>query len=994
MLQEHNRDRPNTAAGRSIAGNISSKAVSRPAVAPVQRKEPFDSMAKEAWDALVRRILNYSYQISPEFDISEEDVSTYLTHELGIANPHSPKFQLDNKGEYNDYVAEFENVKTEKVAADCEEKNKMLHLKKQWSHYESLDEVPGRDKEDELYYSSEEDEVPQSKEEFDWITSVIQHLNSILEDYLSDSAIIGKFSAVAKSVIEKIASYKKAHPHETFPTKGFNVVKIKENKDWLGFGQAFREAKGDGGQKPTVYNLEYPIWSDPTHKEIPFRGRQLKTATGTDGRSWPAIAISLNELAVSLGTILTKAVEDDAGRAGTRILAAAMLAILGGRGDEVKAFLLKNGFKDLQGFEEVVLEFFALTLGIESVRMAFGQLDVVLHLTNIAKGRTVGGNSNRYTFLNVFAPIRPTRQGIKHVYTTGQYLWHRRRKQEGFEDLNENEIINDITDTETDMSIAKEVTEYSGFNTASPEQSDVRPRERTKIKSAKSAGKSSFSHSAGHRKTEKFFAGNKEIMALLWDQLRRIEDRQNRREVHTQRLFAMGPIRVYNLLANILKRHFDKIVEMPPKIVAGYLLDLYTNFMHAEQVSSDNPFYGELPTLGSAGFDFTVNEILQSEKLKKVDMDLVAFITQLLKGDKGKLGQLSELYKTREQDVRDAVVYILRNNQIDEEGNTILHKAVMLDSADLVHEFIKGGADLQAENKHGETPLALAIKLGQEGIVGLIVHSQDKQKERKKARQLPEDWQNFTKKKKLGESWLVDNEVHGLLNQANLPGTHIAPAVDIAQHPDLLAQFIRDNYLTQVQQGPIQPYTVIPINFNNAHWATLVIVQNANRRSKPTIHFFDSLGSDEEKINLLKMMLRMTGVYTRVDRINDFSLSLQNDGYTCGTWMVESATTIVSMLQAGAGLNEIQDALRDLQKVIQELHRQNLNITNAAVRSRDGRMKRRIKNPPKSMKHKGATIILGNSTWAVESFEETGDDDDEFEFQLVKLGEGIFYVQH
>lgn len=49
-------------------------------------------------------------------------------------------------------------------------------------------------------------------------------------------------------------------------------------------------------------------------------------------------------------------------------------------------------------------------------------------------------------------------------------------------------------------------------------------------------------------------------------------------------------------------------------------------------------------------------------------------------------------------------------NEVDEDGNTSLHLAAMLDEADLVNFLILKGANIEAKNKDGDTPLHLAIK--------------------------------------------------------------------------------------------------------------------------------------------------------------------------------------------------------------------------------------------------------------------------------------------
>lgn len=921
MRYQGNQHTLDTTGGRAAANDASPKGIAMPAVpmpvrspyiAVVQRKEPYDSQAKDKWEELRDQIVNAS-----KGRLSDEEVERYMKKELDIEHPDD--LDLQSKADLGEYVSGL-RIDAGKVAYDMEEAKKQEEIKKEWIHFVSWDGPPQMDDDADLNYSSEEDEDTEDEEKFRRVVAVITSLNRLLEEYLEDAPERAAFAQSAQSVIKTIVHYKGKDDKKKVPTDKVPVVPITSGRDWAGFGKAFQDAKATRGQKPTVYNIEYSIWPGAASKNIGFRGRQLKDAKGHKGRSWAEIALSLHELATALGKVFVKTAEGNTA-AGTRILAAAMLAILGGKGAEVKAYLQKAGLKNLDSFEELVLEFFALTMGIESIRMAFSQLDVVLHLNNIAQGRTLGATNHRYDFLNVFSTVRTTKKGLQHVYTHGQYIWHRRRNPEDFDTLTDYEIIDDIADTTTDMEIQKEVTSYQGFNTAPIESSKNRPKERGSIKSAKSAGKSSFSHSAGHGKTEKLFYGNKETLQLLWEQIQ-TRAPKDRRAAHEKRLYSMGPIRIYNLLAGILKRYEKETADMNPRKIAGYLLELYTDFLQGTQPGSDNPFYNELAG-GSGDFDFLVKNILQAEKAKEVDMDTVRTFQEFLTIDKP---IIPFPFKDTEL-MEEVMLYLLRQGYRNaKDGNTLLHEAVRLDNLDWAGLLLHAGADLQAENNEGETPLACAIRLGRKAIAALMVNVQDSRKEKQKEKkQLPEDWKKIAgKKKKIGDQWLADNEVGGMLLTAALPNTHIAPAVDIANNPDFLATFIRDNYLNQMAGGHVEQYTVVPINFNNRHWTTLVIVQNPARRSQPTIYFFDSLGNDDQKIKLIKLMLQMTGVYTRVDTIHELSRWVQEDGYTCGTWMVQAATTIVKYLIKGATPKEIDEALYELRKSIQALHEEAL----------------------------------------------------------------------
>lgn len=543
-----------------------------------------------------------------------------------------------------------------------------------------------------------------------------------------------------------------------------------------------------------------------------------------------------------------------------------------------------------------------------------------------SRGAMFGQTDKKYNFLNVLSSVREKENGdLVHVYDRARYRWKRKRDSDDYDDLDEFEIAEQTEDTENQLEIKKELTEYKGHRTDSLKESVNKPRKRGQIKSGKSIGKSTYSHSAGHGKTEKLLNGVKLEISKLWDQIRPVGEKENRRKLHLQRLYSMGPIRLYNLFANLILRNKERLKELSPKQIAGYIMELYINFVQGTTPSDTNPFHDEIEVISGSDFSTTVSKILEGEEGFKPDEAVVEILKKAFSGDKESLESIEKLNKSK---LKIAMIFLLRFFKT--EGHNVLHLAVSLNSPVLIKEALSAGANLEEENSDGLTPLAFALELnsqgkGNEEVIGLLLGTQDKQKKRKKT-QLPDDWKKYSKKSDVGEEWLTDNEVRGGLTGTNLPDTHIAPAVNITDNPDVLAQFIRDNYLQQISNGAVAEYTVIPINFNNAHWATLVIRQNNDRRSAPTVYFFDSLGEDEKKIALINLMLRMTGVYTRVDNIVDLSKDLQEDGYTCGTWMIESATRIVTILANGGNVKDIQESMSVIGAVVRELHEQKLKL--------------------------------------------------------------------
>ena len=603
------------------------------------------------------------------------------------------------------------------------------------------------------------------------------------------------------------------------------------------------------------------------------------------------------------------ATQDALDNVGNAILATAMLFILAGRGNEVRKALAAAGFGNFGDAESVILEFLTLAYGIEGVRLAYAQLDTVLHLANIAAGaRFRGRNGNegrRYTFLNVYSWVRTFPKGPEHVYVEGIYKYNAKGKKQ------------------------TELTRYAGFTRAPLVQSLAKKQEggqsdddQPGSKSSKSVGKSLYSHSAGHQKVLKLLAGDPKVTAALWRQVRGV-DEDRRRDVHGDRFGAMGPIRLYNLMANVLLGQRDAIGKKTAQQIAADLIEAFACFFSAQRPPAGNAFRDFLPTASGASFGGLVTIIKQREGVQEADGDTLGAVAfALAKNTDSTLKTMDDLYAASPEQVAAAVAHLVRTN-FNHADQPALHLAARTGRAWLVQLALDAGADVTAENAKGETAQAFVGKAAGEQVVAALSAAQKRQRGSQPGA-MPEAWSAFSTKTKLGADWLTDADVRRLLIAANLADTELTAAVDIFAYRDALATFIRDNYLGQMAAGQIRRFTVVPVNFNNRHWATLVIEQNPARRSQPTVYFFDSLGSSAAKRELVLAMLRATGVYVNANALIDLSAALQGDGYTCGSWLVFAATTIVRGIAAGQNTATISGALAGFAATAQATHAANL----------------------------------------------------------------------
>ena len=529
----------------------------------IQRQEPFDQEGKQQWDHVVEKIIT---EVEREYflSLSVEEVEEYLENVAGIENPRGPYYELDNDEELSSYRSDLLSIDPEDVAEYHHGIDSELD-----EQYESSDDNDV----EELHFSSEDDEVPANHEEFDKTLLVIRELNRLLNEHLGNLPTINKFDEKAKEIIAEIERHKEEHKNKPFPKNGFNKVELKSIKDFMPFAQSINKAKSTDKTKPTSFNYDFEIWPGARYREIMFRGKQLKDPKGQPGRSWSHIAISLHKLAYKLGYALAGAVVNANQRqvTGNQALAQVMLLVITGRGNEVKDKLTAFKVNPLlvENLEAIILEFFTLTLGVETIRLPFAQLDTILHLSHIARGRGFGPEDKTYDFLNTFSSVRQFPEGHKRVFIKGEYE-KRTNKKTGKEE------------------IVKELTQYGGFSVHSFDENESEMAGGEKV-SAKSAGKSGYTQSAAHSKTEKLLAGDEAVSVELYQQVKPLK-RPRRRTVHAKRLKVMGPLRMYNLFAGILNRKPQISEQLSAQKIAKFIFNAYQHFSEGEILIPNNPF--------------------------------------------------------------------------------------------------------------------------------------------------------------------------------------------------------------------------------------------------------------------------------------------------------------------------------------------------------------------------------------------------------------------
>lgn len=621
-------------------------------------------------------------------------------------------------------------------------------------------------------------------------------------------------------------------------------------------------ATTENTSKPTSYNIVYPIWKGARFDTIAFRGRKLYQPTVSkptiepgEGRSWAAIARSMNIVAVQLGGSMIEAGASVVRSLGHRALALAILYIFAGHGDEVRERLVEMGMREgtLHKIEKVVLEFMALAIGVEGIRMPFLVFDTFLHLAFVASGETYGrgdkledeegeGSQDRddfvYDFENMLAPLRTIRGEVRHVFA----------QKEG-----------------------KGRPDYEGLTVTEKAQAQVKDSAK---KSVQTSGKSSYSHGVGHKPTESYLGGGKN--AELLKQVRKVEP-EKRRALHKDRLAIMGPIRLHNLFANLLKKHPAKL-DKSDEEMAALFKQSFLDFATGGVTDEENPFHNVFPSVSTVSFSHALEGVMTSTVAKtyeKLEKETAVPIFKKIPPPKDReepkvkgeieMHEVGEKVKppTKEKEsdtIRDLVGEALKvGKKVDEES--------------LPKDQPKQWQELSKEKEKWETP--------KEGTAPIKV--------------MPSKSLAIKRKFDLGNVWMNDRELGYLLREEEAEDVHVTAAVNVLRHPAGLATLIRDDFMHLVRNGRgIPRFTIVPINLGNRHWTMLVIEQNPDRRSAPRCYYFNSMGADQGEVNLIESIVQASNIYTNTEVHNLTVDALQVDGVTCGSWALMAAQTIVN----------------------------------------------------------------------------------------------------
>ena len=180
-----------------------------------------------------------------------------------------------------------------------------------------------------------------------------------------------------------------------------------------------------------------------------------------------------------------------------------------------------------------------------------------------------------------------------------------------------------------------------------------------------------------------------------------------------------------------------------------------------------------------------------------------------------------------------------------------------------------------------------------------------------KATQNPfESW--ALKSTEIGDDWL-SNEFMTELILGYLEGIepqlyNIMDPVDVTNNWWDLTSQILQSIQDQSDRNELSTFTIVPINFGNLHWATMIIEQNYDDPLIPTVFFFDSLDSSQQKLNTIETIVKDTQFFKNPHIIDLSSHDLtQDDGKTCGTWMLEAIKAIVQARKKGLKNDELRE---------------------------------------------------------------------------------------
>lgn len=378
----------------------------------------------------------------------------------------------------------------------------------------------------------------------------------------------------------------------------------------------------------------------------------------------------------------------------------------------------------------------------------------------------------------------------------------------------------------------------------------------------KAPGKAIASQSAQHEIGDKYLKKDKEVYGQVFDQIKSLEG-EERRKVHEDRWKVIGGIRIHNLVGNVVKSRLP-LTGQKSSVIGKQLGEAMMAYLQGQKSSTlkGNLFHDVFPDVPGVKFADALDRLILSESARAIKQDETA---KLLQRKKVKETSKRKIAKKEETTSRMPIT---------------------------------------------EKMLRAALQSLEEPVDEV---------------ELPKSWAKAEELVDTDEEPLLTNEqVETLLFLANLPQTTVTSAAEITQTPHILAEVIHESYQDQLtNHGGLSTYTVVPINIRNAHWATLVIQQNLLDHFAPNVYFVDSMGQNEGAVAILQQVLAMSGVVGPNAIIQDLSLEdMQEDAYTCGTWCVEVARTIIESLETGQDIEEALGELGDMKN----LHQQNVNL--------------------------------------------------------------------
>jgi hypothetical protein len=257
---------------------------------------------------------------------------------------------------------------------------------------------------------------------------------------------------------------------------------------------------------------------------------------------------------------------------GERVLATALLYAYLGKGDEVKPLLEKYfNATDLLRIEQLFLEFIGLSFVVEPFRLLYTHFDNLIQLCNIASGATFGSGvrQQRYNFLNVLSWVREIGGEHKHIYALNKE--NEGKYRQGFHVAN------------LEASLAKKDAAGDAKNPGN-------------FGKAIATGSSTFKKARHFLKAKNIEAGTRN---RLFEQVRKPKPNEDKTKLHEDRFDLIGPIRVYNSVASLLRTQavaiVDKKINHDSEYSEAYyyakkLINYLYKDLFAKHTVEDNPF--------------------------------------------------------------------------------------------------------------------------------------------------------------------------------------------------------------------------------------------------------------------------------------------------------------------------------------------------------------------------------------------------------------------